>query len=288
MLKYHPSSREDHCRPQVGQWNMINKKRVDGGKVENWTCLNLSRTNQNGVVSFCRQLVDFCRDIGMDFATDSLIPIRSCHPNQIDDVLRDISSPSTAKLENMQVEHKHLQLLIVILPEGRDPYGRIKRICETELGIVTQCCKPRHILRPNRQYLGNLALKINVKVGGRNTVLCDAIARRISHVTDVPTIIFSADVTHAQPGEDSSPSIAVVVASMDWPEITKYRGLVSSQPHRRESIDDLFIEGGAKYQGMIRDHLMAFYRSTQRNLTVQYSLEMELVKANLVKFSLMR
>ena len=48
------------------------------------------------------------------------------------------------------------------------------------------------------------------KVGGRNTVLVDAITRRIPHVSDRPTIIFGADVTHPHPGEDSSPSIAAV------------------------------------------------------------------------------
>lgn len=41
-------------------------------------------------------------------------------------------------------------------------------------------------------------------------VLYDAIERRIPHVSDVPTIILGADVTHPQPGEDSSPSIAAV------------------------------------------------------------------------------
>ena len=48
------------------------------------------------------------------------------------------------------------------------------------------------------------------KVGGRNTVLADAVSRRIPLVTDRPTIIFGADVTHPHPGEDSSPSIAAV------------------------------------------------------------------------------
>lgn len=48
------------------------------------------------------------------------------------------------------------------------------------------------------------------KVGGRNTVLVDAISRRIPLVSDKPTIIFGADVTHPHPGEDSSPSIAAV------------------------------------------------------------------------------
>lgn len=47
-------------------------------------------------------------------------------------------------------------------------------------------------------------------MGGTNTILNDAFANRIPHVSDVPTIIFGADVTHPQPGEDSSPSIAAV------------------------------------------------------------------------------
>ncbi|KAF6146292.1 hypothetical protein GIB67_008176, partial [Kingdonia uniflora] len=49
-------------------------------------------------------------------------------------------------------------------------------------------------------------------------------------------LIFGADATHPQPGEDSSPSIAAVVASLDWPEVTKYRALVATQAHRQEII----------------------------------------------------
>lgn len=88
--------------------------------------------------------------------------------------------------------------------------GDLKRICETDLGLVSQCCLNKHVFRMSKQYLANVALKINVKVGGRNTVLVDAISRRIPLVSDRPTIIFGADVTHPHPGEDSSPSIAAV------------------------------------------------------------------------------
>ena len=43
--------------------------------------------------------------------------------------------------------------------------GRIKRVCETELGIVSQCLKPgRKLLSLDRQFLENVSLKINVKV----------------------------------------------------------------------------------------------------------------------------
>lgn len=47
-------------------------------------------------------------------------------------------------------------------------------------------------------------------MGGRNTVLLDAISWRIPLVSDIPTIIFGADVTHPET-EDSSPSIAAVI-----------------------------------------------------------------------------
>jgi len=48
------------------------------------------------------------------------------------------------------------------------------------------------------------------QMGGRNTVLVDAISCRIPLVSDIPTIIFGADVTHPENGEESSPSIAAV------------------------------------------------------------------------------
>lgn len=40
----------------------------------------------------------------------------------------------------------------------------IKRICETELGIISQCCQPRQASKLSKQYCENVALKINVKV----------------------------------------------------------------------------------------------------------------------------
>ncbi|TQE03981.1 hypothetical protein C1H46_010352 [Malus baccata] len=160
---------------------------------------------------------------------------------------------SSKKLEEIGHKGKPLQLLIIILPDNSPSYGMIKRICETELGIVSQCCRPRAASKLGKQYLENLSLKINVKVGGRNTVLTDAIQRRIPLVSDNPTIIFGAGVNYQSPGEDSSPSIAAVVASMDWPEVTKYRGIVSAQAYREEIIQDLYSDpdSGRVAGGMI-------------------------------------
>jgi hypothetical protein len=60
------------------------------------------------------------------------------------------------------------------------------------------------------------------QVGARNIVLVDALTRRIPAVSDRPTIVFGVDVTHPHPGEDSSPSIAVVSAALAGGKIDQY------------------------------------------------------------------
>jgi len=42
--------------------------------------------------------------------------------------------------------------------------AKIKTVCDTELGIVSQCCQPKKASKLSPQYLENVALKINVKV----------------------------------------------------------------------------------------------------------------------------
>lgn len=42
--------------------------------------------------------------------------------------------------------------------------GDLKRICETDLGLISQCCLTKHVFKISKQYLANVSLKINVKV----------------------------------------------------------------------------------------------------------------------------
>ncbi|XXG39243.1 hypothetical protein AAC387_Pa01g0254 [Persea americana] len=265
-LKYNDTGREKDCLPQVGQWNMKNKRMVNGGNVNNWMCINFSRNVQDSLATgFCTELAHMCKISGVAFAPIPILPPYNSRPDHVE---RALKTRYQDAMTILQPQGKELDLLIVILPDNNGSlYGDLKRICETELGIVSQCCLTKHVFKMNPQYLANVALKINVKVGGRNTVLMDAISRRIPLVSDKPTIIFGADVTHPHPGEDSSPSIAAVVASQDWPEVTKYAGLVCAQTHREELIQDLFKVGqdpqrGTVYGGLIRELLLSFRKAT--------------------------
>ncbi|KAJ3672312.1 hypothetical protein LUZ60_007033 [Juncus effusus] len=265
-LKYHDTGKERDCQPRIGQWNMMNKKMVNGGRVRSWMCINFARNVQEQAArGFCHELAFMCQTSGMDFALEPVMPPLNARPEQLEQALKARYHDA---YHILQQERKELDLLIVILPDNNGSlYGDLKRICETDLGLVSQCCLTKHVFRMSKQYLANVALKINVKVGGRNTVLVDALSRRIPLVSDRPTIIFGADVTHPHPGEDMSPSIAAVVASQDWPEITKYAGLVSAQSHRQELIEDLYKvyqdpQRGVVSGGMIKELLISFRRST--------------------------
>ncbi|KAL2533071.1 Protein argonaute 1 [Abeliophyllum distichum] len=222
-LRYHDSGREKDCLPQVGQWNMMNKRMVNGGTVNNWICINFARNVQDSLArSFCHELAQMCITSGMAVNPEPLLPVVGGRPDQVERILKARFHDVMTKL---QPHGKDLDLLIVILPDNNGSlYGDLKRICETDLGIVSQC------------------------------------------LIGLP-IIFGADVTHPHPGEDSSPSIAAVVASQDWPEVTKYAGLVCAQAHRQELIQDLYKTWqdpvrGPMTGGMIKELLISFRRAT--------------------------
>ncbi|KAJ4786535.1 Argonaute family protein [Rhynchospora pubera] len=253
VLKYHNLGAEKECKPTSGVWNMRNKKLVNGGKVNFWYCISFSPNIGADIAGwFCNNLGDMCRVSGMEFTRNPILPHTVEQSNKLEAVLKSHYQEATDVLSR---QNKTPDLLIVILPDKNgNLYGDVKRICETEIGLVTQCCLAKHVKRANPQMLANLALKINVKVGGKNTVLADVITREVPVVRRLPTIIFGADVTHPLPGEDTTPSIAAVVASQDWPDIATYVGLYRVQGHRQEIISHL--------GEMVKEHLMSFRRKT--------------------------
>nr|DAD32509.1 TPA_asm: hypothetical protein HUJ06_011360 [Nelumbo nucifera] len=267
-LKYHDSGSEKTCKPQVGQWNMMNKKMVDGGTVNTWTCINFADNVSDPIAcEFCNALGRMCHVSGMKFNIEPILPPRKV-PQEVDTALENLYQDAMSVLKPCG---KELDLLIAILPDNNGAlYGEFKRKCDTKLGMISQCCLAKNVSKPHKQYLANVALKINAKVGGRNTVLEDIVNRCMPMVSDKPTIIFGADVTHPSPGDLRSPSIAAVVASQDWPEVTKYACLFSAQASRVEMIQDLYTEckdplhGKKICGGMIREHLLSYIANNKR------------------------
>ncbi|XP_066392625.1 protein argonaute PNH1-like [Miscanthus floridulus] len=257
-LKYRGTGSESLCCPKDGQWNMIKKQVVHGARVGNWACVNFCYELPRDVanietypIKFCSDLVKWSCTTGVDM--DNLrLPIYLVRPEQVENDLHRLCQDAENKLRVQKID-----LLLAILPEKNgNLYGNFKRICETEIGIMSQCCLDKNVRSAGPPYFANVAIKINAKFGGRNLEFANP-KESLPVVSIEPTIIFGADVTHPAALDDTAPSIASVVASQDWPKVANYNGIARAQGHRKELIDGL--------EDIVKELLLAFEeRSKQR------------------------
>lgn len=235
---YGKESRDSQIVPSQGAWNLKDKRVEVGVTVTSWAVCVFGKAPLMEVRAFVTELCTTCTDTGVLF--------RLTQPPIID-ADRDIAkSVQRAYAAAEAATRQPAQFILCVLPtDDSFLYGEIKRYTDCVLGIPSQCMLVKHMRRPSKQYCANLALKINVKLGGVNSSL----GRQLSFITEKPTIVFGADVTHPGIGETDKPSIAAVVASMDI-KMSRYAAAVRVQGARKEIIEDL--------RGMGRELLLAF------------------------------
>ncbi|KAI0520070.1 hypothetical protein KFK09_007535 [Dendrobium nobile] len=241
--------------PRNGRWNFNNKKLMAPSKVERWAVVNFSaRCDINNLIRDlikCGNMKGVLVEQPFDVFEESPSMRRAPPPTRVDDMFEQIRT----KLPGVP------KFLLCLLPERKnsDIYGPWKRKCLAEFGIVTQCIAP---IRVNDQYLTNVLLKINAKLGGLNSQLQIENTPAIPIISRAATIILGMDVSHGSPGRSDVPSIAAVVSSRQWPLISKYRASVRTQSSKVEMIDSLFKPTAEDDDGIIRELLIDFYTSS--------------------------
>lgn len=60
------------------------------------------------------------------------------------------------------------------------PAAEVKRVGDTVLGMATQCVQAKNVNKTSPQTLSNLCLKINVKLGGINSILVPSLRPKVS------------------------------------------------------------------------------------------------------------
>ncbi|KAL0875862.1 hypothetical protein Bca101_025567 [Brassica carinata] len=251
-------------QPRNGRWNFNNKKLVEPTTVTRWAVVNFSaRCDTN------RLIPDLIRCGNMKG-----INVEPPYEYVFQENAQFRNAPAHIRVEKMfeQIQSKlpgKPKFLLCILAERKNShvYGPWKKKNLSELGIVTQCIAPT--ARINDQYLTNVLLKINAKLGGLNSLLAMERSQAMPAVTQVPTIIVGMDVSHGSPGQSDIPSVAAVVSSRQWPLISKYRACVRTQSRKVEMIDNLFKlvpdkEEKLVDEGIFRELLVDFYASSQK------------------------
>ncbi|KAF2859346.1 Piwi-domain-containing protein [Piedraia hortae CBS 480.64] len=124
------------------------------------------------------------------------------------------------------------QLLFFVLPEkNAEIYGSIKRKCDCQYGVPTQCVQYQHVQKALEQYISNVCMKVNAKLGGATSL---AVNNTNTNLVKPGTAIIGADVSHAAPGS-TTPSMAAITCSADI-YASRYWGLAETNGFRQEII----------------------------------------------------
>ncbi|KAF7332103.1 Argonaute-like protein [Mycena kentingensis (nom. inval.)] len=251
-LRYGQGSRQPTIVPRDGAWNMVDKRFFKPVSVDRWVVVvyeQQRRFNEQAANDMISGLVRSCQDVGIKLAPTPFIFWENGQ-GRIADQLKAAGATCAQKMKAGP------NLMVVVLPEGgNDIYTAVKHFGDITMGVATQCLKSSKCFRAKPQYYANVCLKINVKLGGINTVPDPS---SVSVLTDPhnPTIVMGADIIHPAPGSDGRPSFASLVGNVDS-DTAKYIASSRVQTSRQEMIEELqpmchhIIQMNMRYREMI-------------------------------------
>ena len=213
--------------PTDGTWSMRDKQYRDGKTFpEKWSFLKLnvagirSPNNMDQVKAAMHYFCKIAEGNGLHFYNPSdSTPFKDAGEITI----KGPDDPNLKGYLKSSVEDFKTELLVVILPrKDTRLYQAIKRFGDVEVGLHTVCVVSSKFCQRSESYYGNVALKVNLKLGGINHELQKD---TLGIIEQGKTMIVGIDVTHPSPGSSSNcPSVAAMVASVDsklgqWPAV---------------------------------------------------------------------
>ncbi|KAG7176184.1 argonaute 2-like 2, partial [Homarus americanus] len=230
--------------PYQGVWDARNRNFYLSAKLGCWAVVNYDAgyVKKDFLLEFLGSLRRMGRERGMTIE----------EPVEIREVRDFYAVNPEVDFANIKKKFPTIEMIMVVLPKSKDVYGRVKKVGDRVLGVITQCIQGLNVRKNQAPTVGNILLKINAKMGGTNNVL-GVNSRPI--VFSNPVMIMGADVNHPQASDISTPSLAAVVATTDK-FASKYAVEVRHQKHRTEMIQDL--------KEMTKNLLISFYKSTKR------------------------
>ncbi|KAI9917739.1 hypothetical protein PsorP6_013128 [Peronosclerospora sorghi] len=247
-IEYSRGARES---PRYGAWNMRGKQFNTPAQLKSWAVISLCdgrRCSLGNIQKFFRAVIVQMGQLGMrcPLALPAIL-VKQKRENTVRNLFHAAVKAATESFKTPP------QIVWMIIPfADAIAYGELKLMSDTEAGvvIVSQCMLSKHIAKCSPQYIANILMKVNTKLGGNNGV----ISGPLPHVSDSRTIIFGADVTHPSPMDRTRPSIAAVTASMDA-NFIRHASSIRAQGHRVEQITNL--------KDMTMELMKQFYRQTR-------------------------
>lgn len=209
-----------------GAWNILGVKFHEGGNMTNWAVLLVQEGRRSEfqnpgdpqLTAFLKVFVEKCRSSGMTVGAGPPTIMQTPRlPRPNDDSGRRQALATIRQTFEDRLNPNKKPSFVLVLLSGVDKfiYPGLKRMCDMQLGLSTVCMLLDKARRDKGQdqYFSNVALKVNVKLGGVNHMLAPESMRWL---LTKKTMLVGIDVTHPSPTSmKGTPSIAAVVASVD-------------------------------------------------------------------------
>lgn len=237
LLKY----ADGIVKPKNGAWN---------GKTYLESAKPLPNDNQADEIKWCiincddktsRENLMMFKDKFISAARGKNIKLKNIVANEI----KMAKDPKTFK-RDIEIELDNClkagyRLVVVIIVDRNDCYGRVKQAAELKVGILTQCIKAKTIFLMGRgnpmMTIENILLKVNAKLNGKNHEIEEA-SYQVLYQKSHGVMFVGADVTHPSPDQRSIPSVVGVASSYDDVGF-KYCCDWRLQDPKKEMIEDL-------------------------------------------------
>ncbi|KRZ83552.1 Protein argonaute-3, partial [Trichinella sp. T8] len=222
--------------PKDGAWNSTEFKFFESASCESFGFVSFLPPHKVSVLQeFCLQIVRTCRSTGIKMPDSPKFYEQARKTDTVEMVLKRIAD----KCDRDGIKCD----LVFVALFSSEQYAQVKSCGDITLGLVTQCVLPKTIsevaIKKSYSTMLNIAMKINMKIGGINTKLLeDEVLDNYLYKNNA--LVIGVDVVHPSAIETHLPSIASVVGNVDT-KVTKFHASVKIQPAKQELITG-FIE----------------------------------------------
>jgi eukaryotic translation initiation factor 2C len=221
-----PTYKSGQVNVRDGGWNILGVKFHQGGNMSDWSVLLVQEgrrsefqgPNDPQLRTFLQAFMAKCRDIGMSVGQGPPKIMQTPRlPRSGDDPGRQraLSMINSTIKDNLNPAKKPSFVLVLLSGVDKFVYPALKRMCDMQLGLHSVCMLLDKARRDKGQdqYFSNVALKVNIKLGGINHLLAEDSMRWLNLKK---TMLVGIDVTHPSPASlKGTPSITAVVANAD-------------------------------------------------------------------------
>ena len=186
-------------------WNLRGVKFAHGARLEKWTVLvikdgfprdEFAGSSDPDLLQVVSGFRNMCKVSGIQVNTDPTYTTAQLPRKNPSDPMRR-AAIETIKNTLLNVKPKPNLLFVMLASGDKAIYEGLKHLCDVFLAVATVCVQSSKIRKSNPQYFANVALKVNMKMGGVNHKLDSNSGRWLN---SAPTMIVGMDVTHPSPG----------------------------------------------------------------------------------------